>query len=36
MVTALLYVDDMVVLLDYEETMRLGLKILKNGLGSGQ
>ena len=31
MVTALLHVDDMVILLDDEETMRLGLKILKNG-----
>ena len=27
MVTALLHVDDMVILLDDEETMRLGLKI---------
>ena len=36
MVTALLYVDDMVILLDDEETMRLGLKILKNGVASGQ
>ena len=36
MVTALLYVDDMVILLDDEETMRLGLKILKNGVDSGQ
>ena len=36
MVTALLYVDDMVILLDNEDTMRLGLKILKNGVDSGQ
>ena len=36
MVTALLYVDDMVILLDDVETMRLGLKILKNGVDSGQ
>ena len=34
MVTALLHVDDMVILLDDEETMRLGLKILKNGVVS--
>ena len=36
MVTALLYVDDMVIVLDDEETMRLSLKILKNGVDSGQ
>ena len=36
MVTALLHVDDMVILLDDEDTMRLGLKILKNGVDSGQ
>ena len=36
MVTALLHVDDMVILLDDEDTMRLGLKILKNGVVSGQ
>ena len=36
MVTALLHDDDMVILLDDEETMRLGLKILKNGVDSGQ
>ena len=30
------YVDGMVIFLDDEETMRLGLKILKNGVGSGQ
>ena len=34
--TALLHVDDMVILLDDEDTMRLGLKILKNGVDSGQ
>ena len=36
MVTALLHVDDMVILLDDEDTMRLGLKIPKNGVDSGQ
>ena len=36
MVTALIYVDDMVILLDDENTMRLGLKILKNSVDSGQ
>ena len=36
MVTALLYVDDMLILLDDEERMRLGLKILKKGVDSGQ
>ena len=35
MVAALLYVDDMVILLD-DETMRLGVKIFKNGVDSGQ
>ena len=36
MVTALLYLDEMVILLDDDETMRLGLKILKHGVVSGQ
>ena len=36
MVTALLYVDDMVILLDDEETMRLGLKIPKNSVDRGE
>ena len=34
--TELLHVDDMVILLDDEETMRVGLNILKNGVDSGQ